>query len=94
MMDKIKKYLSEELGYEPYEVDITIEDIEKVDQESLSKIVAYISGENVLDYSYQDYSVAKLVNEKGFNVIASIIAISNLKKDYDYYVALYNRPIK
>lgn len=94
MMDKIKKYLSEELGYEPYEVDITIEDIEKVDQESLSKIVAFISGENVLDYSYQDYSVAKLVNEKGFNVIASIIAISNLKKDYDYYVTLYNRPIK
>ena len=94
MMDKIKNYLSEELGYEPYEVDITIEDIEKVDQESLSKIVAFISGENVLDYSYQDYSVAKLVNEKGFNVIASIIAISNLKKDYDYYVNLYNRPIK
>lgn len=94
MMDKIKKYLSEELGYEPYEIDITIEDIEKVDQESLSKIVAFISGENVLDYSYQDYSVAKLVNEKGFNVIASIIAISNLKKDYDYYVTLYNRPIK
>ena len=94
MMDKIKKYLSEELGYEPYEVDITIEDIEKVDQESLSKIVAFISGENILDYSYRDYSVAKLVNEKGFNVIASIIAISNLKKDYDYYVTLYNRPIK
>lgn len=94
MMDKIKRYLSEVLGYESYEVDITIEDIEKVDQESLSRILAYVSGESVLDYSYRDYSVAKFVNDKGFNVIASVIAISNLKKDYNYYQTLYNRPIK
>ena len=94
MMEIIKKFLLEELGYEQFEVDLTIEDIERVDQDSFEIIMKYISGEDVSEYGYRDYTVKKLMTEKGFNAIASIIAVSNLKKDYEYYSNLFSKPIK
>ena len=93
-MVEIRRFLREKLEYEQYEIDITIEDIGKVDQDSLAKIMEYVSGNDVSDYGCRDYTVERLVKEKGFNVIASIIAISNLKKDYEHYSELFSRPIK
>lgn len=93
-MNKLEKFLIDELEYEPYEVEITIEDIRNMDEETQDIIEKYIDGECVKNYSYRYYSVEKLMNEKGFNAIAAIISIGYLKKDYDKYSELYKKPIK
>lgn len=93
-MTKVEKFLSEKLGYEQYEIDITLEDIEKMDEESQSVLERYIDGEDVSEYSEGDYSVGRLIKDKGFNVVAAIISISNLKVNYEKYDAMYKRPIK
>lgn len=93
-MTKVEKFLSDKLGYEQYEIDITLEDIGKMDEESQLILERYIDGEDVSDYSEGEYSVGKLIKEKGFNVVAAIISIANLKVDYDKYDAMYKRPIK
>ena len=93
-MDNIKKYLSEQLEYEPYEVELTIADIEKAGKECIEKVKEYIAGKDVSNYAYRDYSVKSLMDSKRFNAIAAILAISCLKRDYDYYSTLYRRPMK
>ena len=93
-MNKLEKFLIDELEYEQYEVEIIIEDIQNLDEESQDIIEKYIDGKCVKNYSYKDYSVERLMNEKGFNTIASIISIGNLKRDYDKYSELYKKPIK
>lgn len=94
MMETIRKYLSEQLGYAPYEVEITMEDLEAATPESRKMVLKLIDGMDVSHYSCGDYSVGKLMSEKGLNAIASILAIDNLKKDYDRYARLLQRPNK
>lgn len=93
-MNKLEQFLINELGYEPFEVEITVEDIRGLDEETQKIIERYIDGENVISYSFRDYSVERLMNEKGFNTIAAIISIGCLKKDYEKYSELYKKPIK
>lgn len=89
-----KKILMEKFGYKEYEADLTVEDIYGMDDESKSVLQKYFEGHDVLEYSCRDFSVRKLHDEYGFNVIASILSIANLKKDYIKFSNLYNSGIK
>lgn len=93
-MTNIENFLIEQLHYEQYEVEITIEDIHNADSESQQVVEEYIRGQDVSNYGYGQYTVERLVNEKGFNTVAAILSIANLKKDYNKFDALYKRPIK
>ena len=93
-MTKLEKYLCEKLKYDDYELQIVMEDIKKMDEESLKILESAIDGNNVGNYSEGDYSVQKLMDEKKFNILVAIMCIDNLKKDYKKFDALYKRPIK
>ena len=93
-MIDIEGFLANILHYEPFEIEITMEDIQSADEESKSVIEQYIQGADISEYGYRYFTVKKLMEEKGFNAIAAILSISNLKKDYTKYVALYERAIK
>ena len=93
-MIDIKGFLADSLHYEPFEIEITMEDIQSADEESKAAIEKYVQGVDISEYGYQSFTVKKLMEEKGFNAIAAILSISNLKKDYSKYAELYNRAIK
>ena len=77
-----KKILMEKFGYKDYEADLTVEDIVEMDEESKKVLQEYFDGNDVFNYSCGDFSVKKLHDKYGFNIIASILSIANLKKDY------------
>lgn len=92
--EKLIKYLKDELGYSEFEIGITLEELESIDQESYSMIEALLDDQDISGYAYRDYSVGSLVLDKGFNLVSAVIAISDLKDDYEYYSELFSRPIK
>ena len=89
-----RSILINRFGYKEYEADLTVEDINEMDEESKNILENYFSDKGVMNYSCGDFSVKKLHDEFGFNVIASILAISNLKKDYNKFSAMYSSGIK
>ena len=89
-----KSILTERFGYKEFEADLTIEDIQDMDEESRQILNKYFEGMDVSEYAYREFSVAELHTMYGFNVIASILAISNLKQDYDFFSDLYKSGIK
>ena len=89
-----KLILMEQFGYKEYEADLTIEDISMLDDESKEILDKFFNGATVGEYACGDFSVEKLNNEYGFNVIAAVIAISNLKKNYAEFSRLYSSGIK
>ena len=89
-----KKILMEKFGYKNYEADLTVEDIVEMDEESKKVLQEYFDGNDVFNYSCGDFSVKKLHDKYGFNIIASILSIANLKKDYIKFSKLYNSGIK
>ena len=89
-----RSILINRFGYKEYEADLTVEDINEMDEESKNILENYFSDKDVTNYSCGDFSVKKLHDEFGFNVIASILAISNLKKDYNKFSAMYSSGIK
>lgn len=89
-----KAILMERFGYKEYEAELTIEDINEMDEESKEMLKKYFAGNDIWEYACGDFSVYKLHNNYGFNVIASILAISNLKKDYNLFSQMYNSGIK
>lgn len=84
----------ERFDYKEYEADLIIEDICNMDDESREVLEKYFEGGSISDYSCGDFSIDKLHTVYGFNIIASVLAISNLKQDYDKFSQLYNSGIK
>ena len=89
-----KTILMERFGYKEYEADLTVEDIAEMDEESKIVLDKYFKGDDVSEYACKEFSVKLLHTMYGFNIIASILAISNLKQDYDEFSKLYNSGIK
>lgn len=86
--------LIEEYGYTPYEAELTIEDIREMDEETKNALDMYLSGKSIISYGYRDYSVETLVSDYSMNEIAALIAISELKKDYDGFVEILKLGVK
>lgn len=86
--------LIEEYGYTPYEAELTIEDIREMDEETKNVLDMYLSGKSIISYGYRDYSVETLVSDYSMNEIAALIAISELKKDYDGFVKILKLGVK
>lgn len=86
--------LIEEYGYTPYEAELTIEDIREMDEETKNALDMYLSGKSIISYGYRDYSVETLVSDYSMNEIAALIAISELKKDYDGFVKILKLGVK
>lgn len=93
----MKDYLNtliEEYGYTPYEAELTIEDFNEMDEETKNKLDMYFSGESISTYGYREYTVETLISNYSMNEIAALIAISELKKDYDGFVKILKMGIK
>lgn len=86
--------LIEEYGYTPYEAELTIEDIREMDEETKNTLDMYLSGKSIISYGYRDYSVETLVSDYSMNEIAALIAIAELKKDYDGFVEILKLGVK
>lgn len=86
--------LIEEYGYTPYEAELTIEDIREMDEETKNTLDMYLSGKSIISYGHRDYSVETLVSDYSMNEIAALIAISELKKDYDGFVDILKLGVK
>jgi len=82
-MNNIKTTLIEKYGYTEYEAEITTEDLNQMDSECKEKLDDYLSGNEVSDFRYGEFSVDILVNDYGCNVISAILTISTLKNDYE-----------
>ena len=54
----------------------------------------YLSGKSIISYGYRDYSVETLISDYSMNEIAALIAISELKKDYDGFVEILKLGVK
>lgn len=88
------KTLIEEYGYTAYEAELTIEDIHEMDEETKHALDMYLSGKSIISYGYRDYSVETLISDYSMNEIAALIAISELKKDYDGFVEILKSGVK
>lgn len=88
------KTLIEEYGYTPYEAELTIEDIREMDEETKHALDMYLSGKSIISYGYRDYSVETLISDYSMNEIAALIAISELKKNYDGFVEILKLGVK
>lgn len=86
--------LIEEYGYTPYEAELTVEDIREMDEETRNVLNLYLSGEKIGSYGYRDYSVETLMSKYSMNEIAALIAVSELKKDYDGFVEILKLGVK
>lgn len=89
-----KKILVERFGYNEFEAELVAVDIEELDLESRSILNDFINGKNVDMYGYREYSVSHFQKQFGFNTIAAILAVSNLKKDYTMFSDLYRNGIR
>lgn len=86
--------LIEEYGYTPYEAELTIEDIHEMDKDTKNALDMYLSGKNITTYGYKEYTVGILMSSYSMNEIAALIAISELKKDYDGFLEILKLGIK
>ena len=86
--------LIEEYGYTPYEAELTIEDIHEMDEETKNALDMYLSGKSIIAYGYRNYTVETLISDYSMNEIAALIAISELKKDYDGFVEILKLGVK
>lgn len=86
--------LIEEYGYTPYEAELTIEDFNEMDEETKNKLDMYLSGNSITTYGYREYTVESLISNYSMNEIAALIAISELKKDYDGFVEILKMGVK
>lgn len=86
--------LIEEYGYTPYEAELTIEDIQEMDEETRDALDMHLSGKNITAYGYREHTVETLMSSYSMNEIAALIAISELKKDYDGFVEILKLGIK
>ena len=86
--------LIEEYGYTPYEAELTIEDIHEMDEETRNALDMYLSGKSIIAYGYRNYTVEILTSDYSMNEIAALIAISELKKDYDGFEEILKLGVK
>lgn len=93
-MKDYNRILIEEYGYTPYEAELTMEDIQEMDEESKNALDTYLAGKDVVAYGYKEYTVESLMSSYFMNEIAAIIAISELKKDYDGFLEILKMGIK
>lgn len=93
-MRDYKSILTEDYGYTPYEAELTIEDIQKMDEESKKALELYLSGEDVIAYGFREYTVKTLMSNYSMNEIAALLAISELKRDYDGFSEILKMGIK
>ena len=84
MTDYIELLISH-YGYTEYEANLTNDDLNQMDADSLTALEALIANDVPLDYGYRDFTVKMLRDDYGLNPIAAILSISILKKGYDAY---------
>ncbi len=93
-MRDYNKILIEQYGYTQYEAELTIEDIQEMDEETKAALDMYLSGKSISAYGYKEYTVEILMSRYSMNAIAALIAISELKKDYDGFLEILKMGIK
>lgn len=89
MKDYTNKLISD-YGFTEYEAALTNTDLNNMDTECLTALENLFNGENIDSFSYRDISVGILVEKYKLSIIAAILSIDMLKKDYDGFIKILN----
>lgn len=81
----LEEILVSRYNYTEDEAALTAQDLRSMDSESTDILHAMLQGQDVSGFACGDYSVGFLMEEKGLNIIAAILSIDELKKDYKNY---------
>lgn len=82
--------LISDYGFSDYEATLTNIDLNNMDEDSISILEKLLNGDDISNYSYRDISIGTLVKEYNLSVIAAILSINMLKKDYDGFIKVLN----
>lgn len=78
----LEEILVDRYNYSEDEAAITAQDLGSMDSESTDMLHVALQGQDVSGFACGDYSVGFLMEKKGLNIIAAILSIDELKKDY------------
>ena len=93
-MEDYKELLISQYEYTENEAEVTSADLNEMDAESKEKLLELLDGKDITGYSYIDYSIGSLIENYKLNPIASLLTISELKKDYDLFSKMLKRGFK
>ena len=89
-MKDYTEILISQYGFSEYEAKLTNIDLNNMDAESIAILEKLIDGENVSTYACCDINVEVLVEKYKLSVIAAILSVDMLKRDYDGFIKVLN----
>ena len=82
--------LISQYGFSKYEAELTNIDLNNMDAESVAVLEKLIDGEDVSTYACRDINVGLLVEKYKLSIIAAVLSVDMLKKDYDGFIKVLN----
>ena len=93
-MNNIKEILISKYEYTDYEAEVTSEDLNNMDPESMEVLSKLLEGNDISDYSYMDYSIGSLISDYDFNPFSALLSIVALKDDYEGFSKMLKKGFK
>ena len=82
--------LISDYGFTEHEAALTNTDLNNMDAESIAILEKLLNGENIDNFAYRDISIGCLIEKYKLSIIAAILSIDMLKKDYDGFIKILN----
>ncbi len=82
--------LISDYGFTEHEANLTNIDLNNMTEECIEILEKLFKGENIDSFAHRDISVGLLVEKYKLSIIAAVLSIDMLKKDYDGFIKVLN----